>query len=45
MTSARLLDERIPVDLHIPKPHKEISLRPEILDRYTGATSFRRPIS
>ena len=35
-----LLDERIPVDLHIPKPHKEISLRPEILDRYTGRYQF-----
>ncbi|PYK01286.1 MAG: serine hydrolase [Verrucomicrobia bacterium] len=35
-----LLDERIPVDLHIPKPHKEISLRPEILDRYTGSYQF-----
>jgi serine-type D-Ala-D-Ala carboxypeptidase/endopeptidase len=35
-----LLDERIPVDLHIPKPHKEISLRPEILDGYTGRYQF-----
>jgi D-alanyl-D-alanine-carboxypeptidase/D-alanyl-D-alanine-endopeptidase len=35
-----LLDEHIPVDLHVPKPHKEISLRPEILDRYTGRYQF-----
>ncbi len=35
-----LLDEHIPVDLHIPKPHKEIVLRPEILDRYTGRYQF-----
>ena len=35
-----LLDEHIPVDLHIPKPHKEISVRPEILDRYTGRYQF-----
>jgi hypothetical protein len=35
-----LLDERIPVDLHIPKPHKEISLRPEILDSYTARYQF-----
>jgi len=35
-----LLDEHIPVDLHIPKPHKEISIRPEILDRYIGRYQF-----
>jgi len=35
-----LLDEHIPVDLHIPKPHKEISLLPEILDRYIGRYQF-----
>ena len=35
-----LLDEHIHVDLHIPKPHKEIFLRPEILDRYTGRYQF-----
>ena len=35
-----LLDEHIPVDLHIPKPHKEIVLRPEILDRYIGRYQF-----
>jgi Beta-lactamase class C and other penicillin binding proteins len=35
-----LLHEHIPVDLHIPKPHKEISLRPEILDRYIGRYQF-----
>jgi D-alanyl-D-alanine-carboxypeptidase/D-alanyl-D-alanine-endopeptidase len=35
-----LLDERIPVDLHIPKPHKEIPIRPEILDRYIGRYQF-----
>jgi D-alanyl-D-alanine-carboxypeptidase/D-alanyl-D-alanine-endopeptidase len=35
-----LLDERIHVDLHIPKPHKEIPIRPEILDRYIGRYQF-----
>ena len=32
--------KHIPVDLHIPKPHKEIVLRPEILDRYIGRYQF-----
>ena len=35
-----LLDQHIPVHLHIPKPHKEIVLRPEILDRYIGRYQF-----
>jgi serine-type D-Ala-D-Ala carboxypeptidase/endopeptidase len=35
-----LLDEHIPVDLHIPKPHKEITIRSEILDRYIGRYQF-----
>ena len=35
-----LLDERIPVDLHIPKPHKETPIRSEILDRYIGRYQF-----
>src|SRR5947207_5373945 len=35
-----LLDEHIPVDLHIPKPHKEVFLLPEILDRYIGRYQF-----
>jgi serine-type D-Ala-D-Ala carboxypeptidase/endopeptidase len=35
-----LLDQHIPVDLHIPKPHKEVPIRPEILDRYVGRYEF-----
>jgi serine-type D-Ala-D-Ala carboxypeptidase/endopeptidase len=35
-----LLDEHIHVDQHIPKPHKEILIRPEILDRYIGRYQF-----
>jgi Domain of unknown function (DUF3471)/Beta-lactamase len=35
-----LLDEHIHVDLHVPKPHHEILVRPEILDRYTGCYQF-----
>ena len=35
-----LLDQHIPVDLHIPTPHKEISIRSEILDRYIGRYQF-----
>jgi CubicO group peptidase (beta-lactamase class C family) len=35
-----LLDPTIPVDTHIPRPHKEIALEPAVLDRYVGRYRF-----
>lgn len=35
-----LLDPAIPVDTHIPRPHKEIALAPTVLDRYVGRYKF-----
>jgi hypothetical protein len=35
-----LLDPAFPVDTHIPRAHKEITLAPAILDRYVGRYKF-----
>ncbi|MBI1210154.1 MAG: serine hydrolase [Alphaproteobacteria bacterium] len=35
-----LLDPSIPVDMHVPRPHKEIALAPAVLDRYVGRYRF-----
>ena len=35
-----LLGANVPIDLHIPKPHKEVAINPALLDHYVGRYFF-----